>query len=195
MNKKNNSWEEIYSENTFRNKNEYPSEDIVSFMMRKYGSITDKSSLNVLDLGCGWGNNLKFLDEKGFSSVGVDISGSAVQHCVSSGYNAIECDFKTLPFDRNSFDVVVDRQSLQHNELEEIHLTLSEIYRVMKKGGVFFSTMVTSGNYNIKTTYMNEKEISNAFSNFKIISLEKKTLTYNNQLEKLEFFIIEAKKN
>ena len=126
--------------------------------------------------------------------MGVDISKSAVKHCVSAGYQAFECDFKKLPFDKNSFDVVIDRQSLQHNDIEDIHLTLSEIYRVMSVDGVFFSTIVNKGNYNIKTTYMKEKEIFNAFSNFKIISLDKKSRTYNNQSEKLEFFIIEAQK-
>jgi ubiquinone/menaquinone biosynthesis C-methylase UbiE len=194
MNKKYNHWEDVYSENTFRNKNEYPSEDIVSFMMRKYGFIEDKSSIDVLDLGCGWGNNLKFLDEKGFSSKGVDISKTAVQHCVKSGYKAFECDFNKLPFDNNSFDVVIDRQSLQHNEIEDIHLTISEIYRVMKEKGTFFTTIVSQGNYNIKTTYMDESEIINALSSFEIISFDKKSRTYNNQAAKLEFFIIEAKK-
>ena len=57
-----NDWEKVYSASIFRNKNQYPSEEIISFMMRNYGELKNKSSIKVLDMGCGWGNNLKFLN-------------------------------------------------------------------------------------------------------------------------------------
>ncbi len=189
-----NNWEEVYSENSFRNKNEYPSEDIISFMMRNYGSFDDRSKLNVLDLGCGWGNNLKFLNEKGFSCVGVDISKTAIQHCNSSGYDAKQCDFKKLPFDENFFDVVIDRQAIQHNAIEDIKKTICEVHRVLKQDGTFYTIIVSEAEYNIGTTCMNEKEIRDALSIFKIISVDRKTRTYDNQSVKVSLFIVHAQK-
>ena len=115
-----NDWEEVYSADTFRNKNEYPSGEVVSFIMRNYGALGHKELIHVLDMGCGWGNNLKFLKDKGFCGVGVDISKTAVQHCKSSGYTASVCDFSKLPFSDSSFDIVFDRQAIQHNTIENI---------------------------------------------------------------------------
>ena len=51
-------WEKSYSSNSFENKNEYPSEEVISFIMRNYGSVEDRSKINVLEVGCGWGKNL-----------------------------------------------------------------------------------------------------------------------------------------
>ena len=52
--------ENDYESDSFRNKNEYPSEQVVSFLMKNYGDLKDRSNINILDLGCDWGNNLKF---------------------------------------------------------------------------------------------------------------------------------------
>ena len=130
-----NDWEEVYSADTFRDKNEYPSEEIVSFIMRNYGASEHKEVINVLDMGCGWGNNLKFLKDKGFCGVGVDISKTAIQYCKSSGYTASVCDFSKLAFSDNSFDIVFDRQAIQHNTINNIKKTLSEVKRVLDKFG------------------------------------------------------------
>ena len=38
-----NDWEKVYSSSIFRNKNQYPSEEIISFMMRNYGELKNKT--------------------------------------------------------------------------------------------------------------------------------------------------------
>ena len=152
---------------------------------------------SILDVGSAKGFMLHDLAEliPGITVKGVDISEYAIENTIEDMKDHVQvANATTLPFPDNSFDVVIDRQSLQHNEIEDIHLTISEIYRVMKEKGTFFTTIVSQGNYNIKTTYMDESEIINALSSFEIISFDKKSRTYNNQAAKLEFFIIEAKK-
>ena len=56
-------WENSYSSETLQNKYEYPSEEIINFLMHKYSYLNDRSNINILELGCGWGNNLKFLKD------------------------------------------------------------------------------------------------------------------------------------
>jgi ubiquinone/menaquinone biosynthesis C-methylase UbiE len=187
-------WEAIYSADTFRDKNEYPSEEIVSFIMRNYGASDYKELIHVLDMGCGWGNNLKFLKDKGFFGVGIDISKTAIQHCKSSGYNASVCDFSKLTFSDNSFDIVIDRQAIQHNTTENIIKTLNEVRRVLKKGGVFFSIMVSKANYDVDTTYTTEKIAQKLLTGFKIISIDKQSKTFDNQKIINESLIIHAQK-
>jgi len=189
-----NDWEEVYSDDTFRNKNEYPSEEIVSFIMRNYGDSEHKELIHVLDMGCGWGNNLKFLKDKGFCGVGVDISKTAIRHCKSSGYKAYVCDFSKLTFYDNSFDIVFDRQAIQHNTTENIIKTLNEVKRVLKKGGVFFSIMISKADYDIDTTYITEQQAQKLLTDFKIISIDKRSITLDNQKVKNEALIIHAQK-
>ena len=189
-----NDWEEVYSADTFRDKNEYPSEEIVSFIMRNYGASEHKEVINVLDMGCGWGNNLKFLKDKGFCGVGVDISKTAIQYCKSSGYTASVCDFSKLPFSDSSFDIVFDRQAIQHNTINNIKKTLSEVKRVLKKGGVFFSIMISEADYDVDTTYITEKKAQKLLTDFKIISIDKQSRTYDNQKIKNKSLIIHVQK-
>ena len=189
-----NDWEEVYSADTFRNKNEYPSGEVVSFIMRNYGALGHKELIHVLDMGCGWGNNLKFLKDKGFCGVGVDISKTAVQHCKSSGYTASVCDFSKLPFSDSSFDIVFDRQAIQHNTIESIKKTLNEVKRVLKKGGVFFSIMISEADYDVDTTYITEKKAQKLLTDFKIISIDKQSRTYDNQKIKNKSLIIHVQK-
>ena len=189
-----NDWEEVYSANTFRNKNQYPSEEIISFMMRNYGELKNKSSIKVLDMGCGWGNNLKFLKDQGFSGTGIDISKTAIQNCISLGYDAKVCDFGKLTFHNNSFDVVFDRQAIQHNSIKNIKKTIQEVERVLKKDGSFYSIMVSEANYDIYTTYMTESGIREILSDFNIISIDKHIKTSNNQSAKTTILLIHAKK-
>jgi ubiquinone/menaquinone biosynthesis C-methylase UbiE len=187
-------WEEIYSEESIRNKNEYPSEDVVSFMMQQYGLIDDMSAINVLELGCGWGNNLRFLRDKKFSYIGVDISETAVNNCKLNNLSAEQCDFKELIFSDCSFDVVIDRQAIQHNSFTDVKSTIEEVYRVLKDGGSFYSIFISKADYYIKTTYLNELELTDLMCNFEIISIDKNIRTLNNQEEKIEYFLVHAKK-
>ena len=189
-----NDWEKVYSASIFRNKNQYPSEEIISFMMRNYGELKNKSSIKVLDMGCGWGNNLKFLKDQGFSGTGIDISKTAIQNCISLGYDAQVCDFGKLAFRNNSFDVVIDRQAIQHNTIKNIKKTILEVERVLKKDGSFYSLMTSEADYDIYTTYMTESDMREILSDFNIISIDKHIKTSNNQSAKTTILLIHAKK-
>ncbi|MDD5749022.1 MAG: class I SAM-dependent methyltransferase, partial [Actinomycetota bacterium] len=47
---------------------------------------------NVLDIGCGWGEFLELLKEKGIGAYGIDIEGDAVQFCRENGLDAKEAE-------------------------------------------------------------------------------------------------------
>jgi ubiquinone/menaquinone biosynthesis C-methylase UbiE len=104
------------------------------------------------------------------------------------------CDFSKLAFSDNSFDIVFDRQAIQHNTIDNIKKTLNEVKRVLKKGGVFFSIMISEADYDIDTTCITEKKAQKLLTDFKIISIDKQSRTYDNQKIKNESVIIHVQK-
>jgi methionine biosynthesis protein MetW len=70
----------------------------------------------VLDLGCGDGSLLKYLQEaRGARGYGVEIANEAIAACVKNGVNAIQSDLESglSTFASNSFDYVILSQTLQ----------------------------------------------------------------------------------
>ncbi|HEU5238014.1 MAG TPA: class I SAM-dependent methyltransferase [Pyrinomonadaceae bacterium] len=91
---------------------------------------------NVLHFGCGPGM-LALLKRKGVTITGVDTSKERAEAARRNGYDAtFQTDLTSLPFANETFDYVVSFGVLDSlNEAEEKSL-LSEMKRVLRKGGV-----------------------------------------------------------
>jgi methionine biosynthesis protein MetW len=112
--------------------------------------VTDKTTLQsiarlvpqgsrVLDLGCGDGALLDLLQrERGCSGYGIEISDENLLACVKRGVNVIQLnlDQGLSIFDDDSFDVVLQIDTLQH--LRNAETMLRETARVGKLGIVAF---------------------------------------------------------
>jgi methionine biosynthesis protein MetW len=93
----------------------------------------------VLDLGCGDGALLDLLRrERGCSGYGIEIDDANVLACVKRGVNVIQLnlDEGLSMFDDDSFDVVLQIDTLQH--LRNAEVMLRETARVGKCGIVAF---------------------------------------------------------
>jgi len=197
METKNNSqtkWEETYSSPGFRHKNTYPSTEIVSFALRHYGECNDRSAVRVLDLGCGWGNNMAFLNEQGFDAYGIDFSESAVRHCREHFTNIELSSFEKLPYGDEFFDCVIDRQAIQHNSKEVMQDVFKEVYRVLKPEGLFFSVMMAQADYDHYTTYLSEDKIRDLTKPFSTVEVDFIHGSVNNQASFYKLFHIKAQK-
>ena len=95
--------------------------------------LIDKNS-KVLDVGCGNGDLIKYLQEKTTTNVrGLEISKSSVQNCLSKGLTVIEGNAENdlYQFPKQSFDFVILSQTLQaFLNPEEV---LKQLMRVGKK--------------------------------------------------------------
>lgn len=142
-------WEEKFKS---RGWGRYPPEDFVRFMGRNFKGA-DKDSVNVLEVGCGPGANLWFLHREGFAVAGIDISPTAIRMAgerlrnENKGLSNKEPDlrmgnFTVLPWPDNYFDVVLDVYSICANRTADIIRTVSEIARVLKPGGFFYSKVL-----------------------------------------------------
>ena len=93
----------------------------------------------VLDLGCGDGAMLDYLQrERGCSGYGVEIDDANVLACVARGVNVIQLNLEEglAIFDDQSFDVVLQLDTLQH--LRNTERMLIETARVGRIGIVSF---------------------------------------------------------
>ncbi len=97
-----------------------------------------------LDLGCGAGGNVAL--SRRFAArvaVGVDVSPIALSLAKQKqpGASLVRADINnTLPFGEGSFDVVTVFNVLYHDWIENEGAIVSEIYRVLRPGGIFLIT-------------------------------------------------------
>jgi len=155
-------WEKAYGCSSNRHKNIYPFLEVIQFMRKNYDGCT---GVKLLEVGCGWGNNLKLFDDLGIDFYGVDFSHTAIEHCHQLGFkNTFVGNISNLHFDDNTFDCVVDRQSVQHNERIDIEGILFEIKRVLKPDGLFFSSWRSTGETEFITTLF-DRNIQVLFAN------------------------------
>lgn len=96
----------------------------------------------VADLGCGGGRDLRLLRERGLKPIGLDSAEAlAVIARQYSGSSVVVADLRSLPFGVNVFDGIWASASLLHLTRADMSAALTEIFRVMRAGGVFFGSV------------------------------------------------------
>ncbi len=103
-----------------------------------FADLVPKGS-RVLDLGCGDGALLAYLrDERGCSGYGIELDDAKVLACAQRGVNVIQRNLEEglHLFEDNSFDVVLQLDTLQH--LRNTETLLRETARVGRIGVVSF---------------------------------------------------------
>ena len=140
-------WENLYRQGEQHNIAPYT--EIFSFLARNFG--TDARGKKLLEIGCGVGNNLVFAKwALGFEVYGVDQSETAIDLARQRfGKNNLPFehlatgDVTTLDFANEFFEVVIDRAAIQHNTYQEAKAIISQVYRVLKPGGLFYTSMTS----------------------------------------------------
>jgi ubiquinone/menaquinone biosynthesis C-methylase UbiE len=117
--------------------------------IRHFGDVSPRSNAMLLDIGCGYGAQTRWLDEAGFSVHAIDASAPAIERLrlrYTGGAvirHADVCDMAVYP--DGLFHGVVDVCCLQH--VEAIERAIAEIARVLRPSGRLFSMMrgITTG--------------------------------------------------
>lgn len=103
--------------------------------------LKKKNNLKILDIGCGTGAALRCLGKYG-DGYGVDISDEAIRlakKCASENWVIEKGEIASLRFKNSTFDLVVCLDVLYHSWVKDNNKAVSEIARVLKKGGIFLS--------------------------------------------------------
>jgi SAM-dependent methyltransferase len=95
-----------------------------------------RTDLQMMDVGCGTGLNMKSLARYG-DVTGVDLSSLALEFCRTRGHaRLVRAPIERLPFADNSFDLVTALDIIEH--LDDDVAGIREIWRVLKPGGRVF---------------------------------------------------------
>ncbi|MGE5537981.1 MAG: methyltransferase domain-containing protein [Gemmatimonas sp.] len=96
--------------------------------------VPDVGALDILDVGCGSGENSAVLAAKGHRPVGIDISEEAIRRYRARGFDGFTMDLERgLDFPDCRFDLVFCSEVIEHMMFPE--KLASEMARVLKPGG------------------------------------------------------------
>lgn len=143
----------------------YPHEEIIRFInkyVRKkesYHSFTNVMNLSdeewndfrSLDLGCGIGRHVSFLNDFGLNPYGIDLSDEAISMgkdwFISEGKKSLADrllvgSVTELPFEDNFFEICVSHGVLDSMPREIATKGMKETYRVLKPGGLMYFDLI-----------------------------------------------------
>lgn len=122
---------------------DYSPEQIVCDDWLEMFALEIESCLSpIIDLGCGGGNDTKYLLERGKKVIACDYSHAAITNIRKNFPEAVaECfDMaEGLPFAEDSADLVIADLSLHYFSKQTSEFVLNEIKRVLKKGGLLLA--------------------------------------------------------
>lgn len=105
-------------------------------------SCQDYQNLKILDYGCGKGEILNLLIKERINSLGVDIyhQGASMEVLNNILYKTGKIKIikfgEKLPFDDDSFDIIISNQVFEH--LLDIKFVIKELSRILKKDGKMY---------------------------------------------------------
>jgi len=157
---------------------------VVEMLNKNNLYIADKK---ILDVGCGYGNWLRFFTEiRGTSKklTGIDITPHKISKAkeLNNGIDFIVGDVINLPFPDNCFDIVTQFFVFEHL-LEDTALMKAkkEVLRVLKNEGIFIwydLLPFPKGNKNINRGY-SVNDLKTLFPEFKIVDCKKTFKVFN----------------
>ena len=104
------------------------------------------SNIKTLEVGCGSARLSCFLASKGYKTTCLDYSESALRvarknyEITRNNGEFVIGDAKNLPFENDTFDIVLSTGLLEH--FKDPKIVINEMARVLKPNGIFYSDIV-----------------------------------------------------
>ncbi len=94
----------------------------------------------ILDVGCGTGRLVSFLNSHGFDASGCDIEDEAVKTATKLNKKGLikKCSATRLTYPKNSFELITSISVIEHLNEPQGKLFISEANRVLKNDGWIF---------------------------------------------------------
>jgi SAM-dependent methyltransferase len=140
------SWDELYADPTLM-----PIPDVPEpFVVRALEPLAAGGRTAVLDVGCGAGRHLAWLERTGFAGHGMDSAPRGLAHARARleregrPLRLALADMRALPFVSGRFGAVIAHQVLYHGLREEVGRALDEVARVLRDGGTFVGSLLST---------------------------------------------------
>lgn len=126
-----------------------------------------------LDIGCAYGYTIELLREMGCECIGIDLSSSAIRVAnelkLRMDLEVVMGDAERLPFRGNRFDIVTSFELIEHLSFPE-HF-VGEVWRILKKGGIFILTTPIRGSLRQFYDILGERTHISLFKPEELISM------------------------
>ena len=132
--------------------------------------FSDFSKLKILEIGCGSGERLSWLKLQGADVFGIDPSSDAIDAVIDKGISAKIGTADNLPYEENTFDIVIVGFCLYLCDRQDLFLISSEINRVLKSTSWliildFYNKNHTSNSYaHLEGVYSFKMDYSSMFT-------------------------------
>lgn len=150
----------IFSHSNVFSKKEYDNA-FLQFELNYGNHIPFQKDAKILDIGCGTGHLLYYLEKKGYKNfMGIDISPQQVDFCRENVSKRVEKSdaFEFLKDKKNIYDAIVANDLLEHIPKGEIIKFLKLANEALKSEGVF--CMKTPNMGNPFTIYLRYKDFT-----------------------------------
>ena len=123
------------------------------YLLNRWENLNFK---NFLDLGCGLGRHTVLFAENGFNVSGFDISKEGIRKTKEWLKNLdLKADLKVgdmleLPYENESFDCILCRNVISHQDTEGVKQIIKELYRVLKNNGECYLTLGSKSTWGFK---------------------------------------------
>jgi SAM-dependent methyltransferase len=140
------SWDTLYKNLIHDNQNglwKEPHERLVEFSDNPQ-SPQPKSTL---DLDCGTGRHLVFLEDRGQEVFGMDVSANGLIYARDWLWKndhpaqLFIADMTLLPYSSSNFGIIINMHVSHHNPLAGLRRTIQEMYRLLLPGGLILLTI------------------------------------------------------
>lgn len=103
-------------------------------------AITVPAPVDILDLGCGPGRDLKQFAARGHRPVGVEGAAAFARMGREAGFEVWEQNFLNLDLPPARFDGIFANATLFHVPTQELPRVLGQLFETLRPGGVLFSS-------------------------------------------------------
>jgi len=185
----NSQWNKVYEAKKMA---AYPETEFVRFVARNYYNYPNRKEVKFFDVGCGAGSNTWYLAREGFTVAAIDGSIVAIERLkerldADRLDSMLVCaDIASLDMKEDVFDCIVDVSSLCYVPDDEITKVMSQLHKVLKPGGKFFSIAPSNLCYqppfnhtidgvNLESRFLRRRDLGrqfDAFSEVKVSTYE-----------------------
>ena len=157
----------------------YPHEEIIRFVSRYIRKRIDfdnfrdahvnASSAKVLDVGCGVGRHVKFLNDYKLDGYGVDLSPFAIEEAGRlfdlQGLPQLKQKLRVAGVDETNFDDASFDFALSHGVFDSMHFEvaqsgINEMSRILKPGGLMYLDVVSGDETGRSAAFDGEETVS-----------------------------------
>ena len=138
-------WANFHKEKAKTNYPKWPNEPMLKVLFGNYlkRPVQIQPEFKVLDVGCGFGNNLLPFLDMGCECYGMEIDQAIVELAQNiqqdRGVKSIVCQGsnQTIPYENHFFDLILSINTIHYEVSEEnVMAALREFWRVLKPGGI-----------------------------------------------------------